>query len=286
MQSQQSEERIEREDYLEAQRAAVEAVQIGRETLEETARQGEQLTHADRMADQTRYAIDKSGRILKGMTWSGWLSNIVSKNAVKPKEEEGTRPFTYNDVPTWAEAAAQAIQNYKANLMVLEACETKEQRDTCQMVCENMFSVASNEIAKAQVPEDGDTQVLKKMIEDLTRFRQRQKSAQRLGSPQQARSPQQSPNRPPTKSETIKSVQDEHLDVLSSNLDELNSMALSLNEMVGTHNKLMGTLDEKSDYNLEASKMVARRADRLAHKRVSTISVILLFSSHSLTFDD
>ena len=66
------------EEYRAARRAGVEAVEIGRETLEAATRQGEQLANAEKMADETSYKLDKAGRMLRGMTWSGWVANAFS----------------------------------------------------------------------------------------------------------------------------------------------------------------------------------------------------------------
>jgi hypothetical protein len=64
------------EEYLAAQRAAVESLQIGRDTLEQSQVQGEQLSRSEALADETQYKLDKAGRILRGMTWSGWPTRL------------------------------------------------------------------------------------------------------------------------------------------------------------------------------------------------------------------
>ena len=267
----------QREDYLDAQRAAAEAVQIGRETLEETSRQGEQLEHANRLADQTRYAIDKSARLLKGMTWSGWMSNLMTKDvAAPPKKDETTTAFSYDHAPAWASPAAQSIQNYKANLMVLEACETRDQLATCQLVCENMYSAASNLLAGLEVPTEQDRPLMQRMMNDLTRFRQQQRAVMKRKQQQQQQQQQQASTSNATTAAGKKTVsaprtptmEDQHLDIIAHSLDELNSTALSLNEMMNRQNNLMQSLDDKADDNYERSKMVSRRADRLTHKKV------------------
>ena len=63
------------EEYERAQRAAIESITVGRNTLETVTRQGEQLENARNLADETEYKLDKANRVLRGMTWSGWLAN-------------------------------------------------------------------------------------------------------------------------------------------------------------------------------------------------------------------
>lgn len=142
------------EEYLRAQRAAVEAVHIGRETLDAAVRQGEQLDRAEFLAEETEYKLDRATRMLRGMTWPGWWANKFSHDIAPPefptekqqqKRDEISSilpPLVYEKVPPHCIAAAQAIQNYQANLQVLEACETLEQRETCQMICDEMYQQA------------------------------------------------------------------------------------------------------------------------------------------------
>lgn len=146
------------EEYRAARRAGAEAVEIGRETLEETTRQGEQLEHAEKMADETSYKLDKAGRVLRGMTWSGWVANKFAKDLNPPGTEDDSSnrrgsstiimPAVYDDVPSTCREAAQAIQNYNANLKILSTCEDQEQEETCHIILENMYQVAKKEVDK------------------------------------------------------------------------------------------------------------------------------------------
>ena len=74
------------EENLAAQRAAAEAIAISRTTLETTLCQGEQLEHCDALRERHRYIVDKSARIVKGMTWSGWFANVFSKDVQPPPD--------------------------------------------------------------------------------------------------------------------------------------------------------------------------------------------------------
>jgi len=51
-----------------------------RATAEQISRQGEVLSRAETIVDDTEYMLNKSARILRGMTWSGWVANIFSSD--------------------------------------------------------------------------------------------------------------------------------------------------------------------------------------------------------------
>lgn len=72
------------EENTEAQRAAAEAIELSRSTLETTLCQGEQLDHCDDLRERHKYIVDKSARIVRGMTWSGWVANAFSKDVAPP----------------------------------------------------------------------------------------------------------------------------------------------------------------------------------------------------------
>lgn len=261
------------EEYLNAQRAAIEAVQIGRATLEATARQGEQLSHAEKTANETQYALDKSNRLLKGMTWSGWVSNMFSKDVdTIPSTIDNERQILYQreEMSNAAQPTAQTIQNYQANLMIYDCCDTREQKKTCQMVCDNMYQVALEELAKLeQVLSDAQTQILKHQFrKDLAFLRHRQDQIQQIKHCSESGDDSLSKNnrlfaKGRSDGSQIQTHQEHHLDILATNLGELNTMAHSLNEMMGQHQKIMENLDSKSDNMYETSKTVTRRADRL-----------------------
>jgi len=146
------------EEYRLAKRAGAEAVAVGRETLETLVHQGEQLRNAENIADDTVYTVGHANRVLRGMTWSGWLSNKFSKPVNSPeyrnqnieiKKESIIKPLkTYETVPESCRAAWQSIQNYHLNLQVLEACETSEQKGTCKLICESMYKQANIKITE------------------------------------------------------------------------------------------------------------------------------------------
>ena len=261
------------EEYLNAQRLAIDAVQIGRATMEATARQGEQLSHAEKTANETQYALDKSNRLLKGMTWSGWVSNMFNKDVEEiPSTSDDERLISYQreEISSVAQPTAQTIQNYQANLMIYDSCDTREQKKTCQMVCDNMYQVALVELAKLeQVPTDAQTQILKHQFrKDLSFLRHRQDQKQQMKHCSvPSRGSLSTSNQLVTKGRSDESLihthQEHHLDILATNLGELNTMAHSLSEMMGHHQKVMESLDSKSENMYETSKTVTRRADRL-----------------------
>jgi len=254
------------EDYLDAQRAAVEAIEVGRATLEEANRQGEQLSYAEKLADDTKSALEKSSRLLRGMTWSGWVQNMFSKEII---QRSGSSQIEYDEVPPFAQPAAQSIQNYQANLAVLEACETDEQRITCKLVCDDMFRSASQKIEG--LSKENNPGVIRQLSFDLQRLRARQndfidrcqetgvKGICQKGGIQQIDSDHSA----------LSSVQNDHLNFLAGNLDELSTMAFSLNETFARQTKIVNSLEEKTEENYEKTKMVSRKANWIAQKKVS-----------------
>ena len=306
------------EEYTSAQRSAVEAVHVGRETLETSVRQGEQLQNAETYADDTEYKLDRATRLLKGMTWSGWLANKFEKLVPPPdynhhhqqsaeeEEEEGKKtdtPKVYEDVPKVCSAAAQQIQNYHANLQVLEECETEEQRATCKLICDNMYQRASKEVQALQQQlqrdtiENGDAKEFAlHLYSDLNALRRCQLKIQRharglsttLNDSSASQNPereelfqgatkksvveqQQQQSSPVNVDASVDSQQEEHLDFMADHLDELGSLASNLNESLQRQFHTLDSLDEKSESMLFKSKMVTRRADRLVQKKVSRL---------------
>ena len=216
------------ENYYSAQRAAVEAVDIGRATLEQTQLQGEQLQNAQSIGVETQYKLDKAGRLLRGMTWPGWVANLVTPDVTTPQppaaenktaanvswwsrsndsqtgtvrhhhhQQQRQPPLVYecddenndneNSVPSKAYPLAQAIQNYHANLNVLQSCETSEQRETCLTICQAMYRTALQQLYALRqnlesqvIANDDDNRAktrtsvaLKRLREDLELLRER-----------------------------------------------------------------------------------------------------------------
>ena len=154
-QQQQGEQQQQREEeYLAAQRAAVESVYVGRATSEAVAHQGEQLKRADRLADDTQYSLDRAQRTLKGMTWGGMVSNWFTPNVKAPTYGSSNETHaglqhsleSYDVMPPDCQGTAQAIKNYHANVSVLLECETEEQKETCQQICDNMHLQAVSQL--------------------------------------------------------------------------------------------------------------------------------------------
>ena len=78
------------EENLQALRASVEAVNISRATLETSLAQGEQLQRCEDIHERNKYIVDKSNRIVRGMTWSGWFMNAFSKDVEPPTSSKQT----------------------------------------------------------------------------------------------------------------------------------------------------------------------------------------------------
>lgn len=301
------------EEYLAARRAGAEAVLIGQETLEEAVRQGEQLENAERMADETGYKLDKAGRVLRGMTWSGWVANMFSKELKSPDEvaasqEQAHIPAFYEDAPSECRNAAQAVQNYNANLKVLTTCETDEQLETAQMIVDNMYELAKKEVDQLvesmALDNNNNEQIsafVMKLQKDLLGLRSRQEIKRRMQQREQQTQQKEAREKAayqnsraalnlgegggskdtsysavelgldasPETQEILK-LQNEHLDGLAQNLDELGNIAINLGEATDRQAALVDSLDTKADKILEQSRSVTRRADRWIQNKAWT----------------
>ncbi|KAL3944406.1 MAG: hypothetical protein SGBAC_001530 [Bacillariaceae sp.] len=276
------------EEYLSAQRAAVESTLIGRETLEAALRQGEQLQNAEDLAVETEYKLDRATRLLKGMSLGGWIKNKFTADIEPPEYRAhgdadfiGGPPRMYDDVPEFCSSAAQSIQNYHCNVDVLEECETDEQRETCKVICNNMHTLAHKELKQLLLKDGGNKDARKfasKLQDDLTILRKRQESAQSLKSTPKSGSQTPTSQRDilfssasqasnDTKS-PIEEMQDDHLDSMARHLDELGSLATNLNASLAHHADTLESLDDKMESNLVKSNAVTRRTDRLIQKKV------------------
>jgi hypothetical protein len=265
------------EEYRLAQRAAIESIIIGRETLESAIHQGEQLQNAENLADETEYKLDRAARLLKGMSWTGWLANKFSSDIEPPEYRNAESPAVlgpprvYEEVPPHCSEAAQAIQNYHCNIDVLEECETDEQRDTCVVICNNMYRQAHSQLKQLLLKDGGDKESRKlasQLQADLATLRERQQSSQRL-----TRTPTSTKTQAPQKADLfqapsvsyqstkspLQNLQEDHLDVVARQLNELGSLATNLNASLAHHADTLETLDQKMESNLVKSNNVTRR---------------------------
>ena len=287
-----------------AQRAAAEAVLVGRETLETSVAQGEQLNRAQNVADETEYMLDRAGRLLRGMTWSGWLANKFTKD-IEPPEYEPTSctmakkeaiPMVYEHVPEACQDAAQAVQNYHANLQVLETCETEEQKETLIVICNSMYDQSLKELkslSRQDVMDTAKNKFVSRLSRDLAVLRDKQLATQKvprgvLNTPiatmtsTVATDPNPSDSKAilfrnatpkkqvvpvPDESDVVAMQQESHLENIGMHLRELNSIAYNLNQSITDQKDVLETLDSKQDSMLFKSKMVTRRADRLVQKK-------------------
>ena len=68
-----------------ALRDAEEALDAGASTLEQLSGQGEQLDRAENLTEGMQYDVAVARRMTRGMTWSGWLVNMVTSEPLPPQ---------------------------------------------------------------------------------------------------------------------------------------------------------------------------------------------------------
>ena len=77
--------------------------------------QHESLMNADATADENLYSMDKSNRVLRGMSsWSGWFQNLVTKD-VKPPEHQNQNQNQNNSSGIHSGACMNANANANAH---------------------------------------------------------------------------------------------------------------------------------------------------------------------------
>ena len=86
------------EEYHAAKMAAAESIEMSRKTLEMTVCQGEQLEHCESLMDRQKYHVERSARLVRGMTWRGWAANLFS-NEVEPPAVRSSRYSDARDSP-------------------------------------------------------------------------------------------------------------------------------------------------------------------------------------------
>lgn len=156
------------EENIAAQRSAAEAIAISRATLEATLTQGEQLQHCEKLQERTKYVVDKSGRIVRGLTWSGWMMNVFSKDVEPPMDADRAAAITgknssqnesrsdavslilgendIKNIPEELQSPARALQNYECNVVLLENCQTKQEFDTLLEICKSLHTSAQQSL--------------------------------------------------------------------------------------------------------------------------------------------
>ncbi|TMW55045.1 hypothetical protein Poli38472_013807 [Pythium oligandrum] len=64
--------------HTESLRAMADSLQIARETAHTLSMQSEQLGRSEAAVEEAQYAVDLSKRVMRGMTWSGWIANAFT----------------------------------------------------------------------------------------------------------------------------------------------------------------------------------------------------------------
>lgn len=310
------------EENLQALRASVEAVNISRATLETSLAQGEQLQRCEDIHERNKYIVDKSNRIVRGMTWSGWFMNAFSKDVEPPTSSKQTEQseqigrntddsnlssiISQSDVaryPVELRNVAMMIQNYKCNVILLQNSQNHE-FDTCLEICTKLHDsivTKNNELKRNGyngVKLDGRNmqhlRTLEKKLQEVYDFQYKTVQARRnnrdgqnrnsFGSSTFPRNNSSKPSSQPkfSSSSLISSTtnkelqdrierQDNHLNMLASNIEELMHNGNAIGATLESQSQLLDKLDSETDDLHEKTKMVTRRADRLAHRSVSFI---------------
>ena len=157
------------EENIAAQRSAAEAIAISRATLEATMGQGEQLQNCEKLQERNKYVVQKSGRMVRGMTWSGWMMNVFSKDVEPPMDRAASDAMKQSsssddavshilgdsdvkDVPEELENPARMLQNYECNVILLEKCQTRQEFNTLLEICKSLNTSARRSLMDREGP--------------------------------------------------------------------------------------------------------------------------------------
>lgn len=84
---QQQRSNDQREKARQSLRVVEESLLLARETAQQLSIQSETLDHSEQLVDEGQYMIDRSKRVVRGMTWTGWLANMVTtSNSHQPHD--------------------------------------------------------------------------------------------------------------------------------------------------------------------------------------------------------
>ena len=81
-------------EIKELNKIASETNEIGRNILVKLSEQGEILNNVEEKLEQNEYILSKTFRILRGMTWFGWILNFFTKDI--PKKLNSINSIKYN----------------------------------------------------------------------------------------------------------------------------------------------------------------------------------------------
>ena len=104
-------------DNIAAQQSAAEAISLSRSSLSMAMAQGDQINHCNDLRLRNEYIVKKSERLVRGMTWRGWVKNLMS-NDIEPIEKPVKKSLSFrslgndlNDVGTGEQVMNDAATN-------------------------------------------------------------------------------------------------------------------------------------------------------------------------------
>mmetsp|Transcript_2876 Transcript_2876/g.3975 ORF Transcript_2876/g.3975 Transcript_2876/m.3975 type:complete len:379 (-) Transcript_2876:115-1251(-) len=92
----QEEASLMHDKRMKSLREAEEAMDAGMASVEGLAQQEKQLKSSEESLHQQQYLVAKSRRMVRGMTWSGWVANMFSDEPPPPPTHSSTIPESNN----------------------------------------------------------------------------------------------------------------------------------------------------------------------------------------------
>ena len=160
-----------RNENLEAQRSAAEAISTSRAVLETTMMQGDQIQNISNLHKEQEYMVKRADRLVRGMTWRGWLLNkftndvkppntannsfnpdlnlVMTKNTTQAsmKVSQTFLPSMEN-IPDDLHGSVYLIMNYEGNVKLLEQCDTHADFKLLSDSCDQLKRQARQSLQK------------------------------------------------------------------------------------------------------------------------------------------
>lgn len=284
------------------QRQSNETIHIGRETIQTLSEQNETLEHIETLTDYQSYILEKGDRTLRDMTWSGWLYNKFTSepnyptpsdmnngseandNSTKRRSINGEKKIqgandddpiydipTYpEDLPKEAKPTAQSIQNYHCNILLLKHCTIPKEKQMCIDICERhkhnthlclqRFQTYYNDSIKGSSENENDYRML------LDSFSNTKMHLDSIVHEYKTQPSEQKEEKPNNKYKEIEDEQMNHIETISKDLQEITSLGKNINTMVVQQNEVISHVMDVNECNIEKTKLVNRRAERIMRR--------------------
>ena len=291
-----------RNENLEAQRAAAEAISTSRSVLETTMMQGDQIQNISNLHEEQEYMVKRADRLVRGMTWKGWFLNKFThdvkppnapnnpqveqkNNAQAPMKVSNTLLPPLENLPDELQAAVYVIMNYEGNVKLLEQCDTNTDYMLLSETC-NQLKLHARQSLRSH-SHHRNSEIVKHLQQSLDKIEvvhadnlnkmDKAKTRPKVSVDQgkstifsgRSNSDDQKPSWEKTTNLELQNRmkdQDEHLAILEQSIQELRHNGTAIGSTVEHQNRLLTNVNNGVDTLREDMNMVSRKAERQANR--------------------